>query len=135
MKKIILFTLVSSLMFWSCGNSNSKTSENTETAKQTITKENIIGEWQCIDITNGVTHMESIAKMQPHIIFNEQNEIFSKMKLPDGSFAEQKIGSFKIADGTIQSELYEVNLYIENDKLVIEDPSADNKQLYIKSKK
>lgn len=136
MKKVnLLIVVILGLVFWSCGNSKDNSSNKTETTKQTITKENIIGEWQCVDITNGVTHMESIAKMQPHFLFTEKNEIFSIMKLSDGSFTNQKIGSYKIENGTIKSELYEINPYMENDKLIIDDRSADNKQIYSKINK
>jgi len=136
MKKVnLLIIVILGMIISSCGNSKDNSTNKTKITKQTITTENIIGEWQCVDITNGVTHMESIAKMQPHILFNEKNEIFSKMKLPDGSFANQKIGSYKIENGTIKSELYEINPYMENDKLIIDDPSADNKQIYSKINK
>lgn len=136
MKKTnLLIIAILGLMIWSCGNSKDNSSTKTEITKQTITTENIIGEWQCVDITNGVIHMESIAKMQAHMVFTKDGKILSKMKLPDGTVLDQKIGSYKIENGTIKSELYEINPYMEKDKLIINDLSADNKQIYSKINK
>ena len=134
-KATLLLIAVSTLVLISCGgNTDSKSSTQEQITRQAITSENLTGEWECIDITNGVSHMESIAKMQPHIIFNNKNEILSKAKLSGGRFVSQKTGSYKIENGNVVSKLYENNLYMENDKLIIEDPSADNKQIYKKVK-
>jgi len=92
----------------------------------------IIGEWECVDIFNGVTHMKNIAKMQPHIVFTADGKILSKMVLPDGSSTEQKLDVYKIVNGKISSKAFDADVYIENDKLIVEDPSADNKRIYIK---
>lgn len=135
MKKVTLILAIITLgiAMFSCGNNtNSKSSTEKKTNIKLITMDNLIGEWECKDITNGVIHMENIAKMQPHIIFNNKNEILSKMKLPDGSFVSQKVGSFSIEEGKVVSKLYEKNPYMENDKLIIENPSEDNKQIYQK---
>ncbi len=138
MKKVtnILAVIALSISLFSCsgGDPSTKSSTVKEVAIQPITKDNLVGEWECVDITNGVTHMENIAKMQAHIVFNEKNEIYSKMKLPDGSFASQKVGSYSIDEGKVVSKLYEKNPYIENDKLIIENPSEDNKQIFEKIK-
>jgi len=135
MKKVtLILSVVLTMLLVSCGNSNSKNEQKKEKTTQAITQSNIIGEWKCVDISNGVTHMKSIAKMQAHIVFDGKNKISSKMKLPDGSFAEQKIGTYKIENGKIVSSIYEVNPYMENNQLIIEDPSADNKQIYEKIK-
>jgi len=139
MKKVtlVLAVIALSITMFSCsgGDSSNKSSTVKEVAIQAITMDNLVGEWECVDITNGVTHMENIAKMQAHIVFNDENEIYSKMKLPDGSFASQKIGSFSIEEGKVVSKLYEKNPYIENDKLIIENPSEDNKQIFEKINK
>jgi hypothetical protein len=137
MKKVTLVLAVIALgiAMFSCGNStDQKSSAAKEISTQSITMENLVGEWECVDITNGVSHMESIAKMQPHLIFNDKNEILSAMKLPDGNLKTQKIGSFSIENGKVVSKLYEKNLYMENDKLIIDKPSEDNKQIYQKVK-
>ncbi len=138
MKKVSLLIAVIalSITMFACNgaDSGSKSSTDKKVTIQPITSSSLIGEWECVDITNGVTHMESIAKMQPHIVFNDKNEILSKVKLPDGSFVSQKAGSFQIENGSIVSKLYEKNPYMENGKLIIEDPSADNKQIYKKIK-
>ncbi len=136
MKKVTAaFVVILTLALVSCGgNSDSKPVAKEKSTRQAVTMENLMGEWECVDITNGVTHMKSIAKMQPHIVFNDKNEILSKAKLPDGSFVSQKTGSFKIENGSVVSKLYEKNPYLENGKLIIEDPSADNKQIYQKVK-
>ncbi len=135
MKKVtlILVMIVLSITMFSCGsNADKKLSTENKTSTQSINMENLVGEWKCVDITNGVTHMESIAKMQPHIVFNDKNEIFSKMKLPDGSFTSQKIGSFSIEKGKVISKSFDKNLYMENNNLIKENPSEDNKQIYKK---
>ncbi len=135
MKKVtlILAMIVLSITMFSCGsNTDKKSSTENKTSTQSINMENLVGEWECVDITNGVTHMESIAKMQPHIVFNDKNEIFSKMKLPDGSFTSQKIGSFSIEKGKVISKSFDQNLYMENNNLIKENPSEDNKQIYKK---
>ena len=136
MKKITLslFAALSLILFSCGGNSDNQSSAKKSAGTQAVTSANIIGEWQCIDITNGVNHMKSIAKMQPHIIFNDKNEILAKMKLADGSFTSQKIGSYKIENGQVVSKLYEKNPYMENNQLIIEDTSADTKQIYTKLK-
>ncbi len=135
MKKVtlILGVIALSITMFSCGNNIDKKSSNeNKISTQLITMENLVGEWECVDITNGATHMESIAKMQPHIVFNAKNEIFSKMKLPDGSFISQKTGSFSIEKGKVVSKSFDENLYMENNKLIKENPSEDNKQIYKK---
>ena len=136
MKKLTLSLFVAlSLILFSCGgNSESQSSEKMTGVTEAVTPANLIGEWECVDITNGVNHMKSIAKMQPHIIFNDKNEVLAKMKLADGSFAAQKIGSYKIENGKVVSKLYEKNPYMEDNQLIIEDTSADNKQIYKKLK-
>ncbi len=135
MKKVtlILAVIALSITIFSCGNNtDKKSSAENKTGTQTITMENLVGEWECVDITNGETHMESIAKMQPHIVFNDKNEMFSKMKLPDGSSTSQKIGSFSIEKGKVVSKSFDKSLYMENNKLIKENPSEDNKQIYKK---
>ena len=139
MKKVtLIFAVIAlSITMFSCngGDSNKKSSTDKKITIQPITLENLLGEWECVDITNGVNHMENIARMQPHIVFNDKYEIHSKMKLPDGSFVSQKIGSYSIDEGKVVSELYEENPYIENNKLIIGNPSEDNKQIYEKINK
>lgn len=132
MKKLTFISLVLTIMFWSCGGSKEKSNDQEKASKQNMTKESIIGEWQCIDITDGVTHMESIAKMQPHLVFNEDNTISSKMKLPDGREVSQKAGKFEIRDNTIASDFFDDNPYLQDNKLIIENSSEDNKRIYKK---
>jgi hypothetical protein len=135
MKKVtlILAVIALSITMFSCGNNaDKKSSTENKTISQSITMENLTGEWECVDITNGVTHMKSIAKMQPHLVFNDKNKIFSKMKLSDGSFTTQEIGSFSIEKGKVVSESFDENLYMENNQLIKENPSEDNKQIYKK---
>jgi len=139
MKKLtlILAVIALSITMFSCsgGSSDSKPTTKKEAAvQQPITMDNLIGEWECVDITNGVTHMESIAKMQPHIVFNKKNEVFFKTKLPDSSFVSQKAGSFSIEKGKLVSDLFEENLYLGNDNLIMEQPSTDDKRIYKKIK-
>ena len=139
MKKVtlILAVITLSITMFSCngGSSDSKSTTKKEAAvQQSITMNNLIGEWECVDITNGVTHMKSIAKMQPHIVFNEKNEIFFKTKLPDGSFVSQKAGSFDIEKGKVVSALFEENLFLENNNLIMDQPSSDDKRIYQKIK-
>ena len=131
-KLIVLFTVFVSLFIWSCGNSDNISKEDKKAEKQNITQDMILGEWECVDITNGVTHMENIAKMQPHMVFHVDGKIFAKQKLPDGSFTEQKLADYKIANGVLSSEIFEVNPYIEGGKLIVEVPSEDNKKVYKK---
>ncbi len=138
MKKttLILAVITLSIAMFSCGNNtNNKSTTEKKSDTKEITMDDLAGEWECTDITNGLSHMENIAKMQPHIIFNNENEILSKMKLPDGSFVSQKVGSFSIEGGKIVSKLYEKSPYMENDKLIIDNPSEDNKLIYDKIKK
>jgi hypothetical protein len=135
MKKVTLVLAVAalSITIFSCANNtDKKSSTKNKTSSQPITMENLVGEWECVDITNGETHMESIAKMQPHIVFNDKNEIFSKMKLPDGSFTSKKNGSFSIEKGKVVSKSFDKCLYMVNNKLMKENPSEDNKQIYKK---
>ncbi len=133
-KVIVLFTVFASLLMWSCGNSGSKTTEAEKPEKQNITQDMILGEWECVDITNGVSHMESIAKMQPHMVFKEDGKIISKQKLPDGSFVEQKIADYKLENGVLSSKIFETKPYFEGEKLIVENPSEDNKRIYEKVK-
>jgi len=136
MKKItlILAVIALSIITFACsgGNSNNKSSAEKKVATQPITMENLVSEWECVDITDGVTHTKSIAKMQPHFLFNKKNEIFSKMKLPDGSFSSQKVGVYKIEKGKIVSTFFEDKPYLENNKLIIENTSEGNKHIYKK---
>ncbi|MEA3496594.1 MAG: hypothetical protein U9R42_11210 [Bacteroidota bacterium] len=133
MKKVIaIFTVFVSLFMWSCGNSNSNPKEGQKTEKQTITQDIIIGEWECVDITNGVIHMKDIAQMQPHMVFTNDGKIINKMVLSDGSIIKQKLANYKIENGQINSKVFEGNAYMESGKLIFEDPSADNKSIYKK---
>ena len=133
MKKLSIFiVLVASLLIWSCSNSSKDSNKNLKSTHQSITSQMIIGEWECVDIFNGVTHMKNIAKMQPHMVFTADGKILSKMVLPDGSSTEQKLDVYKIVNGKISSKAFDADVYIENDKLIVEDPSADNKRIYIK---
>ncbi len=133
MKTVMMFlAFVSVFSLYACGNSKEKPAVEAKVEKQAISEQGIIGEWQCVDITNGVTHMESIARMQPHLVFNAKHEIRARMKLPDGTFVDQKISSYSIKNGTISSKNYEVSPYMEGGKLVIEDPSTDSRRIYRK---
>jgi hypothetical protein len=135
MKKVTTIILVvSTILFWSCNNSKQKNDKKETKTVQTITKSNIIGEWQCIDVTNGVTHMESIAKMQPHLVFKEDNTIFSKMTLPDGTNMSQKTGNYEIKDGKLVSKFLNNDAFLQNDKLIVNHKDEDNKWIYKKVK-
>ncbi len=78
--------------------------------------------------------MESIAKMQPHLVFEKDYSLSAKMKLPDGTVTQQKIGTYTIENGNIVSNYFETNTYLQNNQLIIEKPSQDNKQIYEKIK-
>ncbi len=132
MKKSIHFVLLLAIsaVIWSCGSSKKGSEETGSKPSQDITQSNITGEWQCVDVTNGVAHMESVAKMQPHLVFKENNELFSKMKLPDGSELNQKVGTYKIQGGKVVSDFFEDQPHMQDGKLIIDDKSADMQRIY-----
>jgi len=133
MKKFSIFiVLVASLLIWSCSSSSKDSNKNVKSTHQSITSQMITGEWECVDISNGVSHMKNIAKMQPHMVFTADGKILSKMVLPDGSSTEQKLDVYTIVNGKISSKAFEGDAYIENGKLIIEEPSTDLKRIYIK---
>mgnify|MGYP001118585738 CR=1 FL=1 len=135
MKKVITIILVVfTILFCSCNNSKQKNDKKEVKTIQTIIKPNIIGEWQCIDIANGETHMESIAKMQPHLVFKEDNTVFSKITLPDGTNMSQKAGDYKSRDGKVVSEFLNNDAVLQNDRLIVNHKEEDNKWIYKKVK-
>ncbi len=139
MKKVILIlSMVLALSFIACSDANDRGTQTHESNKkvfpstQLITEQNIVGEWKCVDITNETTHMRNIAQMQAHIIFDTDKNVLNKMKLPDGSFVKQKVGTYGIKNGKVVSTLYDANPYMQNNQLIFEDSSSDDKRIYEK---
>ncbi|MCF6182302.1 hypothetical protein [Lutibacter sp.] len=134
-KATTIILIISTVLSWSCNNSKQKKDKKEISTHQTIAKSDIIGEWKCIDITDGDTHMDNIAKMQARLVFKDDNSIFSKMPLPDGSEVAQKVGSYQIKDKKIVSKFFENSPFLQNGKLIIVYPDQDSKWVYEKVKK
>jgi len=129
MKKL---SFLLTLMFMNLFLYSQLSSNELATHKQTMTQSVIVGEWKCVDIVAGTMHMKSIAKMQPHMVFSNTSKIYIKQKLSNGHFMKQKYANYKIENGVLSSKVFDVNPYIENKQLIIENPSEDNKRIYTK---
>jgi len=134
MKKLVwLLVVMLSITVIACDKTQESTSQDKTNTHAVISKDQILGQWNCVDIRLGSgMSMKSLAKMQTSFTFNEDGTV--KLKSPNASTFLTR--HYKIENDqlvvTDNNKKQAAVFYMEDGKLIIDDKDADSKVIYQK---
>lgn len=134
MKKLVWFLVVMLMVtVVACDKTQESTSQDKTNTHAGISKDQILGQWNCADIRLGSgMSMKSLAKMQTIFTFNEDGTV--KLKSPNASTFLTR--HYKIENDqlvvTDNNKKQTAIFYMEDGRLIIDDKDADSKMIYQK---